>query len=161
LSALIDNDNLTEIKLSSPPAAQKISHASLTIAAETVNLGIVGNFVRRNAVAFGFSEDEAKSLELAVDEVVSNAIIHGYQSCPNGRVTVETVHIPEGIMVVVKEWGRSFNPLQAPHPDFQSPLGSRRVGGLGLFIVRKIIDEVFFEELPDKTKIFTLIKKFH
>jgi len=159
LNASANKEDLTEIKLTPAPELAKNSSSSITINAETANLELVGNFVWKNVVSAGFSEEEANSVELAVDEVVSNAIIHGYQNCPDGKITIETVQIPDGIVVVIEECGRSFNPLAVPEPDFHAPLEHRKIGGLGLFIVKKIADELYFELLPDKTKRFTLIKK--
>lgn len=150
---------MTEFKLSPAPKIEKLHSSIITISSEACYLEVVGDFIRKNAVIAGFDDKDAKSLELAVDEMVSNAIIHGYQSSPSGKITIEAIKIPQGIIIILEESGRRFNPREAKEPDLDAPLDKRKIGGLGLFIVKKIADELYFEDFPDNLKRFTLIKK--
>jgi len=159
LAAEAHNDDLAEILLCPAPELEKIKSAAISFDADTAYLEVVGDFVRNNAMLAGFDEKNARSLELAVDEMVSNAILHGYKDNPEGVVTVTAVCIEDGIAIILEERGKKFNPIKSSNPDLDAPLPERKIGGLGIFIVRKIADELYFEELPDNTKRFTLIKK--
>lgn len=159
LAAELHNDDLAEIQLCPAPKVEKLKSASLDFDADTNYLEIVGNFVRKNAMLAGLDEKNARSLELAVDEMVSNAILHGYEDNPKGKVTVGADCYQDGIIIILEERGKKFNPIESSDPDLDAPLPERKIGGLGIFIVRKIADELYYEELPDNLKRFTLIKK--
>jgi len=156
---LIKKSKLAEIQLCPSPALEILSAASLTIGAETCFLEIVGDFVRKSAMLCGHDEKTARTIELAVDEMVSNAIIHGYKYKPSEKVKIDALRIQDGLVIVLEEKGEKFDPITSFNPDINSPLSDRRIGGLGLFIVRKIADELYYEELPDNLKRFTFIKR--
>ena len=81
-------------------------------------------------------------LNLALEEVVSNIIRHGYGEREDGEVSVLIEVAPEAIAVTVEDDGVAFNPLEHPDPDLTAPLEERKVGGLGVFLVRQLMDEV-------------------
>ena len=130
----------------------------MVINANTRYLAIIGDFVRSNAKIAGFGEMEACSIELALDEMVSNSIIHGYTGSLKGEIKVQIFLITNGIKIVFEERGREFNPFTTEEPDLDAPLSERKIDGLGLFIVKQIMDEIYFESPDDKLKRFTLIK---
>jgi serine/threonine-protein kinase RsbW len=156
---IIKKSVLADIKLSPPPALESLSTAVLFIPAETCFLEIVGDFVRRCAMLAGHSNKVARLIELAIDEIASNAIIHGYKCDPNGIIKIETFSTKDSIVIALEEKGTKFNPLETISPDIDAPLSARKIGGLGLYIVRKIADELYYEELADMTKRFTFVKK--
>ena len=80
-------------------------------------------------------------LNLALEEVVSNIIRHGYGEREDGEVSVLIEVAPEAIAVTVEDDGVAFNPLEHPDPDLTVPLEERKVGGLGVFLVRQLMDE--------------------
>lgn len=131
----------------------------MEIAARTCHLKTVGDFIRENAKTAGFSENEARSIELAVDELVSNAIIHGYRYNSGGKILIEAVVIAGGMMIILEEMGEKFDPSKIEDPDLEAPLKGRKMGGLGLFLVKRIMDEIYYESDANKVKRFTLIKR--
>lgn len=158
MAAQAHNDDLAEIQLCPAPEIEKLKSATITFDADTSYLELAGDFVRNNAMLAGLDEKNARSLELAVDEMVSNAILHGYKDDPEGVVVVTAVCTENGIVIILEEQGKKFNPIESSQPDLDAPLPERKIGGLGIFIVRKIADELYFEELSDNLKRFTLIK---
>ncbi len=81
-------------------------------------------------------------LNLALEEVVSNIIRHGYGERGDGEVSLAIHLAPEAIGVTVEDDGVPFNPLQVPEPDLKAPLEEREVGGLGVYLVRQLMDEL-------------------
>ena len=81
-------------------------------------------------------------LNLALEEVVSNIIRHGYGGREDGEVSLILHLAGEAIAVTVEDDGVPFNPLELPEPDLTAPLEEREVGGLGVYLVRQLMDEV-------------------
>jgi anti-sigma regulatory factor (Ser/Thr protein kinase) len=81
-------------------------------------------------------------LNLALEEVVSNIIRHGYGGREDGEVSLVLHLAGEAIAVTVEDDGVPFNPLELPDPDLTAPLEEREVGGLGVYLVRQLMDEV-------------------
>ena len=80
-------------------------------------------------------------LLLALDEAVSNVIEHGYSDVP-GRMTVSAREATGGIELRVADDASPFDPLAAPLPDLDAPLEDRPIGGLGVFLIRQLMDRV-------------------
>lgn len=148
-----------EIQPGPVPKAQIQLSSSIIICTDTRLLEVVGDFVRKNALIAGFNDIDSRSIELAIDEMVSNAIIHGY-SCAKGEKVSITINIlNDGLMIILEEKGKQFDPFSAKDPEFNVPLAERKIGGLGLYIVKQIMDEIYYEYYDDKRKRFTLIKR--
>ena len=83
-------------------------------------------------------------LNLALEEVVSNIIRHGYGGREDGEVSLAIHLAPEAVVVTVEDDGVPFNPLELPDPDLTVPLEEREVGGLGVYLVRQLMHEVSY-----------------
>jgi serine/threonine-protein kinase RsbW len=82
---------------------------------------------------------------LCLEEVLSNVIRHG--CLPGERCEIEVRYrtLDGGIEVEVRDNAPAFDPLSLPPPDLTAPLEQRKAGGLGVFLVRKMMDEVRYE----------------
>lgn len=88
------------------------------------------------------SADDMMNINLALDEVVLNIIRHGYDDAGEHQIHV-ALSLDGGVLTMrVEDDGKPFDPLDAPPPDFDLPLEDRPVGGLGIHIVRSIMDTV-------------------
>ena len=65
----------------------------------------------------------------------------------------------EAIKVILIDYGLPFDPSTIPMPDLKADLSSRKIGGLGIFLMRKLMDEVSYEPRPDKSNVLTMIKR--
>jgi sigma-B regulation protein RsbU (phosphoserine phosphatase) len=77
---------------------------------------------------------------LATEEVLANIATHAYAGQPAGEARVEIRLLPEEIQLRFEDTGPPFNPLEQPAPDLEAPIAARRVGGLGIFLVRQLVD---------------------
>ena len=75
---------------------------------------------------------------LAAEEVLTNIATHAYGGRPGGEADVEVRLFPEEIRIRFEDAGPPFNPLERPAPDVEAPIATRRVGGLGIFLVRQL-----------------------
>jgi len=96
-------------------------------------------------------------LQVAVDEVLANVIAHGRRG-PAGEILVRLGQHVEGFVVEVEDDGIAFDPSQAPAPDLSAPLRQRRVGGLGVHLVRSLMDEVSYVR-SDGKNVLRLLKR--
>ena len=90
------------------------------------------------------------ALNVVLDEAVSNAINHGYDAGALGEIAVRLRREPDGVTVEVEDDGRAFDPLQAPPPDLTLPLEQRPIGGLGIHLIRNLMDEVSYARVGDR-----------
>jgi len=83
-------------------------------------------------------------VQLALDEILSNIVRHG---APDAAAPVDVTFSLDGAIVVVEsvDGTAPFNPLLAPAPDTRSPLQERQPGGLGIALVRRLMDETLYE----------------
>lgn len=134
----------------------------LTVEGAYKNLARIGDFVERFAVSAGFDERSVHALQMAVDEACSNIIEHAYGGEGKGDIYLEFQQVETGIKVTIRDRGEPFNPDIVPTPNIEAPLEERGEGGLGLFLIRQLMDEVRFEFGGDGSeRINTLILVKH
>jgi len=101
---------------------------------------------------FGFTRritpDVGWRVQLALDEILSNIVGHGTPSAPAIEMTFSCD--AGTISVEIVDATGPFNPLRAPAPDTVSPLQEREPGGLGLTLVRRLMDETLYERRDDR-----------
>ena len=108
------------------------------------NLATIAEFVFRAAQAAGLDEEATFEVQMAVDEACTNIIEHSYREAPNGTITL-CCELSEGnFAITIRDHGRPFDPEAIPAPDLECSLYERRHGGLGLYFMRELMDEVDF-----------------
>ena len=83
-------------------------------------------------------------VNLAIEEIVTNIIKYGYDDKDPHTITVNLTLFPEKIRLQLKDDGHPFDPLQTPEPDIHVPLDQRKVGGLGLHLVRETVSRIAY-----------------
>lgn len=100
----------------------------------------------------------AKRLELVAEEALVNVIEHAYGTEP-GNIEIRLSILQDKIILAIRDWGPAYNPLEnAPHVDPHAPLVERKTGGLGIYLMRKIMDDIAYERQKE-TNLLTLTKK--
>ena len=99
----------------------------------------------------------ARRLQLAVEETVVNVIDYAYPIGINGDITVKMMWNGNTLKIVVVDTGVMFDPTLVETPDTSLMVEERRVGGLGIHLVRKLMDSVNYER-EDGKNILTLVK---
>jgi anti-sigma regulatory factor (Ser/Thr protein kinase) len=97
------------------------------------------------ADAHGLPASVRRSLNVALDELLANTTVHGFGGREGGAVTVEAQLYPDRVSVTITDDGKPFDPFGVAAPDTALPLAERPVGGLGLHVVRGLVDEVSYE----------------
>ncbi|MGQ0592993.1 MAG: ATP-binding protein [Gammaproteobacteria bacterium] len=95
---------------------------------------------------------------LALEEILANVISYAYGDSKEHHISV-CLLVEEGELTVeVEDDGRPFNPLEAPEPDIQKPLEERRAGGLGIHLVRNLMDRLEYQR-QDGRNLLIMVKK--
>jgi anti-sigma regulatory factor (Ser/Thr protein kinase) len=118
----------------------------------------IREFVGDIARAGGFGNKDIYNIQLAADEAASNIIEHAYEGVKNGVLEVTCGMRDGAITIIMVDHGESFDPSAIPLPDLKADLSERKIGGLGIFLMRKLMDEVRYE--AKKTgNVLTMIKR--
>lgn len=120
-----------------------MSFRTLTLDASLEALAEISDFVIDQARVAGLDEHAVWEVQLATDEAATNVIQHSYKQKP-GPITISTQVIANEFEITICDRGEPFNPESVPEPDLVSPLEERKTGGLGLFLMRKLMDRVEF-----------------
>lgn len=109
----------------------------------------VREFVGQEAEACGLSAAAVYGVQLAVDEAFTNIIEHAYGGECQDEIECVCQCNSNSLVVTLIDCGRPFDPKDVPDPDLDSDLEDRQVGGLGLYFMRKMMDEVDFNFVPN------------
>jgi serine/threonine-protein kinase RsbW len=129
-----------------------------TIESKTDNLLEVREFVLRAARDFGFAEEEASKIVLAVDEACTNVIKHAYQYAPDRKIEIIIQPDRDRMQITVVDDGKAFNPSITKLPDLKQHLSHYRRGGLGIYLMRTLMDKVEYNYSPGKKNRVRLTK---
>lgn len=134
--------------------------SSLGIKADLDNLGRVRDFIENHLGASGFSSDSAGNLLLAVDEAVSNIIMHGFKSRADGDIEVEVGQVAPGSLVIrIRDNAQLFDPTRDSNPHLEiSPLEREEAGGFGVYLLNHLVDKVSYRVTDDGRNELTMIK---
>jgi serine/threonine-protein kinase RsbW len=131
----------------------------LQVPSSTENLAMIREFVSAIGEQAGFNENETLKLALAVDEACTNVIEHAYQNEETHEVTVRVTVDEEEITFEVIDRGRGFDPTQEPPLTLEELVRQRRSGGLGLRLIRTIMDDVQYRMSPGQRNELRMVKK--
>ena len=130
----------------------------ITLPAALENLEAFKEFIVVNAEKAGLDPQKTMEMELAADEILTNIISYAYQGT-SGDITVTCSTDEQGRFVVeTADAGEPFDPLLANMPNVSASLEQREIGGLGLFLVKKMVDETRYER-RNARNILRLYKK--
>ena len=128
---------------------------------------VLHNDIQQIPQLAGFMEDVARdagletsmalSLNLALEEAVTNVILYAYPKGTDGLVDIEAIIRDNRLDFVLTDSGKAFDPTAAPEADITLGVEERAIGGLGIHLVRKIMDNVRYERIDGKN-IFTMTK---
>jgi serine/threonine-protein kinase RsbW len=130
----------------------------LKIKSKTDKLYFVRDFVSDAARNFGFDEEAVSKIALAVDEACTNIIKHSYNYAPNKELDVRIITNEKVFEVVITHQGKLFDPSAIHAPNMQEYLSSYRRGGLGMHLMKLLMDKVDYKILPNQTCEVHLVK---
>ncbi|MDD6488772.1 MAG: ATP-binding protein [Clostridia bacterium] len=130
----------------------------MEISALSENTYKVIDFIDNELMAHDCDIKTKMQIELVVEEVFVNIASYAYSSqAGNAEITVEISENPKKIIIEFKDSGKKYNPLENQEADTTLPPEKRRIGGLGIFLVKKNTDNVYYQ-YKNNHNILTLEK---
>ena len=115
------------------------------------------DFVGEVCEEMGFDEMTTKQMKLAIEEAVVNVMNYAYPPGQRGDVTIEAASNDTRLKFTIIDSGKPFDPTVQADVDTTLPASERRIGGLGIHLVRQIMDSINYERM-DSLNILTLRK---
>lgn len=130
--------------------------ASLSSDANRNNFPLMQAFIEQFLNDKNIPSAESANILLACEEILINIIDYAYGEI-KGKILVELAFNGNSVIIKFTDDGKPFNPLTSEDPDIELPVEKRNIGGLGIFIVKKLVDNAFYEYTDSKNKL-TLVK---
>ncbi len=133
----------------------------LKIPSQTDNLELIRFFIGKVAEKVGFDEEDVGKIELAVDEACTNVIKHAYTPETKDKTLDVAVQVDyQKLTLVVTDHGKGFDPEKVKVPNMKEYLAELHVGGLGIYLMRTLMDEVTYSIQPGKCNQVKMVKYF-
>lgn len=127
--------------------------------ADFEHLDAIRDFVGEAATQAGFSSKDIYAVQLAADEACSNVIEHAYKDVQGGDIEITCETKPGEIRIVIHDHGAQFDMGKVKKPNLGKRLEDREVGGLGVYFIHKLMDEVHFESTKNAGNTLTMVKR--
>jgi serine/threonine-protein kinase RsbW len=119
----------------------------------------IRDFVAEIARAGGFTEKTIYSLQLAADEAASNIIEHAYEGVSDALLDISCDMQGDMIVITMHDTGKSFDLSKVKKPNIKADLSNRQIGGLGVFLMRKLMDNVSYQSNSTTGNLLTMAKR--
>jgi serine/threonine-protein kinase RsbW len=126
------------------------NNKEIRVKSRTENLAAIRDFVSSYAKKAGLSGEMIDNIMLAVDEACTNIIKHAYKSIPDGELSIKLEYKNKKFTITIIDFGNSFDPDLVPKPDLQRYYKEKKVGGLGMYLMKTLMDEVKYTSVPGK-----------
>lgn len=107
------------------------------------NLSVISDFIGKSLRQVGAGDKSIAEVQLAVDEACSNIILYAY-SGRKGIVKLVVELAGDDLIVTIRDTGKPFDPTSVPPPDLEADLNERKIGGLGMYFMKTVMDEVSY-----------------
>ena len=124
-------------------------------------LGKIRNYVHAKLENTSLTKEDVYRITLAVDEACANIIEHNYEEHITGkakRIGVAVESTDEQISIIIEDEGVEFNPLDMRDPDLDRHLQEYRKHGLGIYLIRRLMDEITYHYIKNKGNRLELVK---
>jgi serine/threonine-protein kinase RsbW len=123
------------------------------VPAEATQLAVLTQFLRDFWAEERLPPEHALSFELALEEIFVNVVTHGATDGKVPKAEVTLLLCDGDLSMTLEDDGPQFDPLARPSPDVTAELSDRPVGGLGIFLVRKLMDTVSYERVATRNRL--------
>lgn len=134
----------------------------LKLLSESENLELVREFITKIVLKAGFNADDVNKIELALDEACANVVKHAY---PKDSALKQLSIVAEidykAFTIIVTDQGKGFDTAQIKSLDIGQYVAEMKIGGLGIYLMKNLMDEVEFHIEPGKRNEVKLVKYFY
>ena len=117
----------------------------LEVKAKLESLEVVDDFLTETMQQFGMKEDEGVQVRLAVNEACTNIIQYAYSGESEKSIVILCSMSGNDLVIEIRDWGKPFDPEAVPQPDIDSELFERKEGGMGIFLMKQMMNDVRYD----------------
>jgi len=136
----------------------KDNQLELEVKARLESLAVIDDFITESLTQFGIKEDEEFQIRLAVNEACTNIIQYAYSGRSDKSIVIRFSMSGKDLEIEIRDWGKPFDPETVPQPDTTSGLFDRKVGGMGIFLMKNMMDEIKYVFHAGKYNELRMIK---
>jgi sigma-B regulation protein RsbU (phosphoserine phosphatase) len=140
---------------------EDVVHHAICRQAEIEILPEIRNFIASAAEHSGLKHDEVHAFQLAGDEICTNIINYGFVGQEPGFISIFFDVDRRTARLTIRDDGKHFPPEQAAAPDLEASLEERQIGGLGIYLVKALMDRVEYDQSSDGVNRLVLEKGLH
>lgn len=131
----------------------------MSVQASTKHLSEVRDFVAKHAKNFGFGKQDVADIRLAVDEAYTNIIKHAYKNDKRKSVDIELGYNSNELWISLLDTGNAFDPSNYSKPDVRQKIKEKKRGGVGVYLIRELMDDVKYHTKGSVNEIRMTKKK--
>jgi serine/threonine-protein kinase RsbW len=128
------------------------------LASNLINLSKARDFISHKAREAGADESDLTKIEISCDEWCANIIEHSLGDGETKEFSVECINETGKFIVVYEHQGERFNPIEQEEVDISSHFSQSKERGLGIYIMKEMMDEIHYDYLDDSVNRLTLVK---
>ena len=132
---------------------------SITLANDVKDMPQMNDFIADIAKTLQMTKSDTMQVNLALEEVVVNVMNYAYPEGTNGDVNIAAIADGQQLTLTITDSGTPFDPTQQSEVDITQPLDERPIGGLGIHLVRNIMDDVSYQRVDDTNRL-TITKRY-
>jgi sigma-B regulation protein RsbU (phosphoserine phosphatase) len=151
-------DDITLISFRRKLTVTKDEHAICRVARMDV-LSELRDFTEQAAMYCRLSHDDIFAFKLVTEEICANIIQYGYEGVEPGLLSLFFDVDEQVARLTIRDDGKYFSPEQAQDPDFEADWEEKEIGGLGLYLVKELMDRVNYERTEENVNQFVLEKE--
>ena len=136
------------------PGSSAVNDLSIRMKNDLAELQRVNQALEEYSELHELPAGVSNAVSLALDEIIANIVSHGYQDHEEHYIDIRVSLAPEQLSLVVEDDGVAFNPLETDSPDTSSALEDRPAGGLGIHLVRNVMDEINYSFRNERNCLF-------
>jgi serine phosphatase RsbU (regulator of sigma subunit)/anti-sigma regulatory factor (Ser/Thr protein kinase) len=121
---------------------RNVKKEEIAIPAQMSYMGQVRDFIEHIGAKYKYSDKIINSYKLVIEEACTNIIRHGYRDIKGGEISIKAIIRQQSLTIVILDHGISYDPRQAQTPDLEKYIQIGKKGGLGIFMMRKLMDDV-------------------
>lgn len=114
---------------------------------------ILSGFVEEICEELALSAETTMHINLALEEAIANVIMYANPPQERHNIVLKVSATKEQLIFLLTDKGLSFDPTQADDTDLALPIEQRPIGGLGIFLIRSIMNEVSYQRLDDENRL--------
>ncbi len=131
----------------------------ITVESKIDNLPLIGDFISDTLTHFQADAGTIYKAQLAVDEACTNVINYAYEGGV-GPLTLSLEMADDNLIITIKDKGKPFDPTKSiPPPDLDADVEDRKIGGLGFYFIKQLMDDVSYSFDPQEGNKLTMKKK--